>query len=70
MMYRCSVNTNNTPCLLPIKPLEVREANIKPSNHKVCVLGLWAAAEAEGQRLVELAAALESGRSGLCDVVS
>lgn len=40
----------------------MREANVKSSNHKVCVLGLWAAQEAEGRRLVELADALESGR--------
>ncbi|XP_037536214.1 putative aminopeptidase W07G4.4 [Nematolebias whitei] len=43
-------------------PLEVREANIKPSDYKVCVLGLWAAQEADGKRLVELTDALESGR--------
>lgn len=49
------------PSLLQ-KPLEVREANVKASNHKVCVLGLWAAQEAAGRRLVELADALESGR--------
>lgn len=53
--------THNNPSLLQ-KPLEVREANVKASNHKVCVLGLWAAQEAEGRRLVELADALESGR--------
>lgn len=47
--------------LPPLKPLEVRE-NGKTSNHKVCVLGLWAADEADGKRLVELADALESGR--------
>lgn len=46
----------------PQKPLEVREGNVKSSNYKVCVLGLWAAQEAEGKRLVELADALESGR--------
>lgn len=40
----------------------MREANDKTSDHKVCVLGLWAAQEAEGRRLVELANALESGR--------
>lgn len=53
--------TQNNPSLLQ-KPLEVREANVKASNHKVCVLGLWAAQEAAGRRLVELADALESGR--------
>jgi len=46
--------------LSPQKPLEVREASVKPT--KVCVLGLWASQEAEGRRLVELAEALESGR--------
>lgn len=35
---------------------------MKSNKHKVCVLGLWAAQEAEGRRLVELADALESGR--------
>lgn len=40
----------------------MRESNIKPSDHKVCVLGLWADDEAEGRRLVKLADALESGR--------
>lgn len=44
------------------KPLEVREGNVKPTDYKVCVLGLWAAQEAQGRRLVELADALESGR--------
>lgn len=43
-------------------PLEVREANMKPSPYKVCVLGLWVAQEAQGPKLVELATALESGR--------
>ncbi|KAM9391875.1 putative aminopeptidase W07G4.4 [Pholidichthys leucotaenia] len=43
-------------------PLEVREAKVKSTDCKVCVLGLWAAQEVEGQRLVELAKALESGR--------
>lgn len=46
----------------PPKPLEVREGNVKPSNYKVCVLGLWAAEDAQCKRLVELADALESGR--------
>lgn len=40
----------------------MREGNVKPTDYKVCVLGLWAAQEAEGRRLVELADALESGR--------
>lgn len=35
---------------------------MKPGDYKVCVLGLWAAQEAEGRRLVELVEALESGR--------
>lgn len=47
---------------LPLKPLEIREAHIKSSEYKVCVLGLWAAQEKEGKRLVMLADALESGR--------
>lgn len=46
----------------PRKPLEVREANIKPTEYKACVLGLWTPQQAEGKRLVELAEALESGR--------
>ncbi|XP_074526451.1 putative aminopeptidase W07G4.4 [Halichoeres trimaculatus] len=49
-------------------PLEVREANIKPSNYKVCVLGLWATQGSEGNRLVELADALESGRLAYRDI--
>ncbi|XP_060894603.1 putative aminopeptidase W07G4.4 [Labrus mixtus] len=49
-------------------PLEVREAKVKPSDQKVCVLGLWAAQEAEGKRLVELADALESGRLACRDI--
>lgn len=59
-LYEIPITHNNS--LLPQKPLEVREANVKASKHKVCVLGLWAAQEAEGRRLVELADALESGR--------
>ena len=47
---------------LSIKPLEIREAHIKSSEYKVCVLGLWAAQEEEGKKLVKLADALESGR--------
>ncbi|KAF3695599.1 putative aminopeptidase W07G4.4 [Channa argus] len=50
------------------KPLEVREANGKPADYKVCVLGLWAAEEAQGRRLVELAEALESGRLAYRDI--
>ncbi|XP_061585434.1 putative aminopeptidase W07G4.4 [Cololabis saira] len=49
-------------------PLEVREAKVKSSDYKVCVLGLWAAQEAEGKRLVELANALESGRLACRDI--
>ncbi|XP_041643315.1 putative aminopeptidase W07G4.4 [Cheilinus undulatus] len=49
-------------------PLEVREAKVKPSEYKVCVLGLWAPEEAEGRRLVELADALESGRLACRDI--
>lgn len=48
--------------LPPQKPLEVREGNVKPTDYKVCVLGLWAAQEAEGKGLAKLADALESGR--------
>lgn len=60
VMASITIAHNNLSLLQ--KPLEVREANVKASNHKVCVLGLWAAQEAEGRRLVELADALESGR--------
>uniref|UniRef100_A0A3B4WPK2 Zgc:152830 n=1 Tax=Seriola lalandi dorsalis TaxID=1841481 RepID=A0A3B4WPK2_SERLL len=49
-------------------PLEVREGNVKPTDFKVCVLGLWAAQEAQGRRLVELADALESGRVACRDI--
>ncbi|XP_070690469.1 putative aminopeptidase W07G4.4 [Pempheris klunzingeri] len=49
-------------------PLEVREAHISSSKYKVCALGLWAAEEAEGQRLVKLADALESGRVACRDI--
>lgn len=49
-------------------PLEVREGNVKPSNYKVCVLGLWAAEDAQCKRLVELADALESGRLAYRDI--
>nr|XP_046243869.1 putative aminopeptidase W07G4.4 [Scatophagus argus] len=49
-------------------PLEVRECNVKPADYKVCVLGLWAADEAEAQRLVKLANALESGRLACRDI--
>ncbi|XP_076005521.1 putative aminopeptidase W07G4.4 [Genypterus blacodes] len=49
-------------------PLEVREANIKPSQYKACVLGLWVAKEAQGPRLVELAHAMESGRLAYRDI--
>ncbi|XP_041855721.1 putative aminopeptidase W07G4.4 [Melanotaenia boesemani] len=49
-------------------PLEVREAHIQSSDKKVCVLGLWAAKEAEGKRLVELTNALESGRLAYRDI--
>lgn len=46
----------------PQKPLEVREGNVKPTDYKVCVLGLWAAQEADGKGLAKLVDALESGR--------
>lgn len=49
-------------------PLEVRESNVKKNDHKVCVLGLWAAEEAWGTKLVELANALESGRLAYRDI--
>ncbi|XP_030593412.1 putative aminopeptidase W07G4.4 [Archocentrus centrarchus] len=49
-------------------PLEVRESNVKNSEYKVCVLGLWAAEEAQGKKLVELANALESGRLAYRDI--
>uniref|UniRef100_A0A3Q1J7X1 Cytosol aminopeptidase domain-containing protein n=1 Tax=Anabas testudineus TaxID=64144 RepID=A0A3Q1J7X1_ANATE len=49
-------------------PLEVREGNVKPTNYKVCVLGLWAPQDAQGRRLVELAEALESGRLAYRDI--
>ncbi|XP_063346319.1 putative aminopeptidase W07G4.4 [Pelmatolapia mariae] len=49
-------------------PLEVRESNVKKNDHKVCVLGLWAAEEARGTKLVELANALESGRLAYRDI--
>uniref|UniRef100_A0A672YJH8 Putative aminopeptidase W07G4.4 n=1 Tax=Sphaeramia orbicularis TaxID=375764 RepID=A0A672YJH8_9TELE len=49
-------------------PLEVREAKVKPSEHKVCALGLWVARDAQGPRLMELAAALESGRLACRDI--
>uniref|UniRef100_A0A3Q3K5I8 Cytosol aminopeptidase domain-containing protein n=1 Tax=Monopterus albus TaxID=43700 RepID=A0A3Q3K5I8_MONAL len=35
-------------------PLEIREAKMKPTGYKVCVLGLWAAQEAQGKKLMEL----------------
>lgn len=44
----------------------MREGNVKPTDYKVCVLGLWAAQEAEGKTLVKLADALESGRWVKC----
>ncbi|XP_036953053.1 putative aminopeptidase W07G4.4 [Acanthopagrus latus] len=49
-------------------PLEVREANIKPTDYKACVLGLWTPQQEEGKRLVELAEALESGRLACRDI--
>lgn len=49
-------------------PLEVRESNVKKNDHKVCVLGLWAAEEARGTKLVEFANALESGRLAYRDI--
>ncbi|XP_012685881.1 putative aminopeptidase W07G4.4 [Clupea harengus] len=41
-------------------PLELRE--VKPSPHKVAVLGVWMADRKQGKDLVDLATALESGR--------
>ncbi|KAJ8005770.1 hypothetical protein DPEC_G00121340 [Dallia pectoralis] len=49
-------------------PLEVREASVKTSQHKVCVLGLWVEKEATGKELVNLASALESGRLACRDI--
>lgn len=49
-------------------PLEIREAKMKPTGYKVCVLGLWAAQEAQGKKLMELADALESGRVACRDI--
>uniref|UniRef100_A0A8C8EM81 Cytosol aminopeptidase domain-containing protein n=1 Tax=Oncorhynchus tshawytscha TaxID=74940 RepID=A0A8C8EM81_ONCTS len=49
-------------------PLEVREASVKPSQYKVCVLGLWVDQEAQGKELVNLASALESGRLACRDI--
>uniref|UniRef100_A0A8C7Q5V3 DNA sliding clamp PCNA n=1 Tax=Oncorhynchus mykiss TaxID=8022 RepID=A0A8C7Q5V3_ONCMY len=49
-------------------PLEVREASVKPSQYKVCVLGLWVDQEAQGKELVDLASALESGRLACRDI--
>ncbi|XP_036383475.1 putative aminopeptidase W07G4.4 [Megalops cyprinoides] len=43
-------------------PLEIREAKLKPSPHKVTVLGVWVKTEEEGKKLVHLAVALEAGR--------
>lgn len=50
------------PSLTLFQPLEVREVSVKPSQYKVCVLGLWVDQEAQGKELVDLASALESGR--------
>ncbi|KAM6965061.1 putative aminopeptidase W07G4.4 [Aplochiton taeniatus] len=49
-------------------PLEVREANLKSSPYKVCVLGLWVSDDAQGKRLVDVAHALESGRLACRDI--
>ncbi|CAB1319920.1 unnamed protein product [Coregonus sp. 'balchen'] len=49
-------------------PLEVREVSVKPSQYKVCVLGLWVDQEAQGKELVDLASALESGRLACRDI--
>lgn len=49
-------------CTCVPQPLEVREASLKPSPYKVCVLGLWVAQQAQGQILLDLASALEGGR--------
>lgn len=47
-------------CVRMLKPLELRE--VKPSPYKVAVLGVWAKDRTRGERITELAAALESGR--------
>uniref|UniRef100_A0A8C7V3V0 Zgc:152830 n=1 Tax=Oncorhynchus mykiss TaxID=8022 RepID=A0A8C7V3V0_ONCMY len=49
-------------------PLEVREVSVKPSQYKVCVLGLWVDQEAQGKELVDLVSALESGRLACRDI--
>lgn len=42
------------------QPLELRE--VRNSPHKVAVLGVWASDRERGNKLIELATALESGR--------
>lgn len=42
------------------KPLELRE--VKSSPYKVAVLGVWVKDKAQGDHIIELATALESGR--------
>ncbi|XP_034026566.1 putative aminopeptidase W07G4.4 isoform X2 [Thalassophryne amazonica] len=49
-------------------PLELRELKVKPDDCKVHVLGLWVAEDSEGQKLVRLAEALESGRLACRDI--
>ena len=44
------------------KTLEVREASLKTSPHKVSLLGLWVSEEDRGEDLAQLASALEGGR--------
>uniref|UniRef100_A0AAR2JQJ7 Cytosol aminopeptidase domain-containing protein n=1 Tax=Pygocentrus nattereri TaxID=42514 RepID=A0AAR2JQJ7_PYGNA len=41
-------------------PLELRE--VKPSPHKVAVLGVWVKEQSQGEQVTELTSALESGR--------
>ncbi|KAI1900898.1 hypothetical protein AGOR_G00054580 [Albula goreensis] len=43
-------------------PIEIREAGVKSSPHKVAVLGVWAKTEEVGKQLAQRASALESGR--------
>ncbi|KAL4635984.1 putative aminopeptidase W07G4.4 isoform X1 [Arapaima gigas] len=43
-------------------PLEICEAKLKSSPHKVAVLGLWVKDDEQGKYLVNLATALEAGR--------
>lgn len=47
-------------CVCLLKPLELRE--VKSSPHKVKILGVWVKDKTQGERVIELATALESGR--------